>query len=884
MEEASSLPTKRKVGRPKKLITESPREQTTEVPRKRGRPRKVITTPPSDETPPCVSEVELSQDIPASTPQMKPKKRRHQNEPDKAKWGRIVGNVPRDIIPGQRLPTKRVVMQRYHTINPFCSSSTTIPAYAKQLYDEILPIWKKAGIPTKCRKTCVQRLNDLLSSWVAKRCRDMKSGSEEEVSYISMLDSLFMMCDYDFKKVEEELKEDRLKHKQQPQESDGLKTWEVDILFLKNQMLNPQFGTIGSKDKDYEKRKETQSLRLEEKRKREEKEKEKAKERYRAATCEELEEIGEDSVQDEDDQKPSCSKDEDYVPRKYLRKPKKLEKVMLELPTKDLAKNTADLCDRLKLSHRSVTSLFAKVILSGGGELKDFVLSKSTAWRQRILGEKEVEKKLKLKAEALYGKNPYGVLHIDGKKVKFESGAVEERLVICLQQVDSGEIPRFLGAPQTPNGKGAAQCEAMIRYIDDNGIEDQLIGHCWDTTASNTGCHSGAAILLDRALGRASLWIACRRHAAERHIVHANETVCGESKSPEEQLFAHFKKNFNQLDTSVVHQFQWPTDDASPSSLFITERASSVKTWAEACSVTGSFPREDYRELLELVIHSLNGKITRRSAKTGKLREVPFHMEDPGAFHHARFMSKAIYYLKMFMLSPQLLQLDLITNVESNAIERMSTFVILLYGQYFLQTALTTAAPRLDLGFWRNAKRYSCVDLAISDEVVKSVHRQMFYLTEEMVMLALCDKDTDNSEKKDLVQALLRQDRPQQFAPQKPKFKVELLLNKNHDEPKLTDFVGPRSWLIFDIFDVDVLWMQYPPSDWDQQPEYQRLHRLLNGLICVNDVAERNVQNVCEYAEFSKDPERRDRVVKVVNSHRELVDFSDLTKAELSKL
>ena len=108
----------------------------------------------------------------------------------------------------------------------------------------------------------------------------MKSDSEEEMSYISMLDSLFMMCDYDFKKVEEELKEDRLKHKQQPQESDGLKTWEVDILFLKNQMLNPQFGTIGSKDKDYEKRKETQSLRLEEKRKREEKEKEKAKERY----------------------------------------------------------------------------------------------------------------------------------------------------------------------------------------------------------------------------------------------------------------------------------------------------------------------------------------------------------------------------------------------------------------------------------------------------------------------------------------------------------------------------------------------------------------------------------------------------------------------------
>ena len=712
----------------------------------------------------------------------------------------------------------------------------------------------------------------------------MRSGSKEDVSYASLLHSLFLMCDHHLRKVEEELKEDRLKHKQQPLESEGLKTWEVDLQFLKNQMLHPQHGTIGSKDTDLEKRKEAQSSRLMEKRNREEKEKERTKERYRAATAEEMEEIGEEVTQDEEEQHPSCSKDEDYVPRKYLRKPKKLDKVMLELPTKDLAKNSADLCDRLKLSHRSVTSLFAKVILSGGGELKDFVLSKSTAWRQRIIGEKEAEKKLKLKAEALYGQNPYGVLHFDGKKVKFESGAVEERLVICLQHVNSGDIARFLGAPQTPNGKGAAQCEALVRYIDDNGVEDQIIGHCWDTTASNTGCNIGAAILLDRALGRASLWIACRRHAAERHIVHANAAVLSKTKSPEEKLFAHFKENFSRLDKSDVQQFQWPADEESPSSQFITERASAVKAWAEARSVSGSFPREDYKELLELLIHALNGKIKRRSSKTGKVREVSFNMEDPGAFHHARFMSKAIYFIKMFMLLPQLTQLDLITNVESVAIERMSTFIVLLYGQYFLQTALTTSAPRLDLGFWRNAKRYACVDLAISNAVVQSVHRQMFYLTEELVMLSLCDKDTDDSKKEELVRALLRQDRPQEFEPQKPKFKVELLLNKNPDEPKLADFVGPRSWLMFDIFDVDVLWMQYPPSNWNQNPEYQRFYGLLNGLICVNDVAERNVQNVCQYAEFSKDSERRDRVVKVVNSHREMVDFSDLTKAELSKL
>jgi hypothetical protein len=64
--------------------------------------------------------------------------------------------------------------------------------------------------------------------------------------------------------------------------------------------------------------------------------------------------------------------------------------------------------------------------------------------------------------------------------------------------------------------------------------------------------------------------------------------------------------------------------------------------------------------------------------------------------------------------------------------------------------------------------------------------------------------------------------------------------------------------------------IEYPPENWAEIEDFKRFNNLLNGIVCVNDVAERNVQNVLEYAEYSQDPERRDRVVKVVNSHREL--------------
>ena len=180
--------------------------------------------------------------------------------------------------------------------------------------------------------------------------------------------------------------------------------------------------------------------------------------------------------------------------------------------------------------------------------------------------------------------------------------------------------------------------------------------------------------------------------------------------------------------------------------------------------------------------------------------------------------------------------------------------------------------------------RYSCVDSEISEAVMESVMRQMFYLVEETVPFALCDDCVSSEMKKSIVTKLLSSDRPQSFVPMKPLFKQDILLGKLHDEPELSDFIGSRSWLVFDLLHVDVHWMEYAPDEWAEYPEYLRFQKLVRDIICVNDVAERNVQNVCKYAEYSQDEGRRDLVVSVVNYHRDCHDFSNLTKAELNTL
>ncbi len=72
------------------------------------------------------------------------------------------------------------------------------------------------------------------------------------------------------------------------------------------------------------------------------------------------------------------------------------------------------------------------------------------------------------------------------------------------------------------------------------------------------------------------------------------------------------------------------------------------------------FLRANYKELLELTIYFLGG-------------DVACKLRKPGALHHARFMSKAIYFLKMCMLSTRLE----LTDEELDQITRMANFIAL---------------------------------------------------------------------------------------------------------------------------------------------------------------------------------------------------------------
>ena len=160
----------------------------------------------------------------------------------------------------------------------------------------------------------------------------------------------------------------------------------------------------------------------------------------------------------------------------------------------------------------------------------------------------------------------------------------------------------------------------------------------------------------------------------------------------------------------------------------------------------------------------------------------------------------------------------------------------------------------------------------------------MWYLSEEMIVFSLADAGCDVDVKSRIAARLVATARPRDFRPGKPEMNVNLLLHQQPDIPQLYDFVGERSWLLFHLLELDAAWLTLPMDQWEDDQGYQTFKLYVSNINVVNDAAERAVKDVGDFADYSQDPDRRDDVVQVVNSHRELIDFHHLTKDEIANI
>ena len=143
------------------------------------------------------------------------------------------------------------------------------------------------------------------------------------------------------------------------------------------------------------------------------------------------------------------------------------------------------------------------------------------------------------------------------------------------------------------------------------------------------------------------------------------------------------------------------------------------------------FFRGDYKELIHLTLFYLDA-----APKESNLLR-------PGALYKARWMGKLLYSLKIVLLSNQINELSagrILGKEQLLKLFEFVKFVVYTYIPWWLCAPVPAAAPANDLKLINDLEWYKeneNVDMA--ESALKAMNRHTWYLTEELIPLALFD-------------------------------------------------------------------------------------------------------------------------------------------------
>ena len=159
---------------------------------------------------------------------------------------------------------------------------------------------------------------------------------------------------------------------------------------------------------------------------------------------------------------------------------------------------------------------------------------------------------------------------------------------------------------------------------------------------------------------------------------------------------------------------------------------------------------------------------------------------------------------------------------------------------------------------------YKQEDMVIANAVIPSIHKHLWYLTEQLVVFALFNESLSNFTRGLMDKKLFSIPRPTSNQLGKPKFSaIEI---SGSTTPFLHDLIGPNSWLLFSLIKLNNSqeWLQLPPEYWNLMSDYRTTRDFVKQLEVTNDCAERGIKLIGDYKDYTQDEEQRQYILQVV--------------------
>lgn len=727
-------------------------------------------------------------------------------------------------IDGCKLPSGKQALG--HFLHRHSILKEEIRTAANNTIIRVEEFWSHAKIPVKHRQDSIKKIEQLFHEWQGlkkNKNRKTKTQQDNEAKFSEMLQELFDIAHAD---------------------AMNLITTDEDKLFLQSQRQKGRPGCMMGVDTvlllQQQQRKERDE-KLQKRRERSEREKKALSETLPFDTDSDSS-CGHNSsssseLDDESDIVPSTSTASSHCPPR-----KRGRQQVISAPL-------AAMLDRNLLSDRAAMMIVFESARTLGQDPTTLALNRSTIQRERRKHRKAAA--VSIKEE--FKPNTALTVHWDGKLMPDLTGKEKvDRLPILVSTM--GE-KKLLEIPKTSAGTGTIEAHAVYNAIRDWGLENLVRAMCFDTTSANTGRLSGACIILEQLLGRSLLHFGCRHHIMELVLGSAFLVCMGPSKAPEILLFKRFQEQWPYIDQD---SFSDVFSDDVASTALANVRDDIIAFCEQQLQVHQ--PRDDYRELLKLMLIFLGGM------------KSPDHMPKfraPGPMHQARWMAKAIYSIKVWLFRSQFK----LTQRESHGLLRLNIFLAKIYIKFWFQAPVAVSAARNDLQLLKMLHSYP--DRDISKQTSCKMAGHLWYLSEDLVLLSLFDPELDSATKRALVKGS-EEHVGETDPPKRPHIEMASVQQKT-----LVDFVSKSSRKLFEMLGLPSGFLAEDPETWNSRDDYKAAAAIVKALAVTNDHAERGVALIQDAAQSGRFrcEEQLQYALHVIEHNRE--QYPDAKKSTL---
>ncbi|KYM98193.1 hypothetical protein ALC62_11109 [Cyphomyrmex costatus] len=497
--------------------------------------------------------------------------------------------------------------------------------------------------------------------------------------------------------------------------------------------------------------------------------------------------------------------------------------------------------DRGKVSDRNAMHIICALTKALNVNINDVNLSRSTIYRRRIKIREQIANDLKENLQVA----AFLVVHWDGKLLpddifKFKK---VDRLPVVISGLDTEQL---LGVPKLDSGTGKKQSESVVEMLNEWNVEDRVKALCFDTTPSNTGPDKGTCVLIEKSLKRKLFYLGCRHHILELVLKNVFQIYWPATSAPTVSIFIRFQENWDRID---VTKFKPGINDPKISQVLSDKKDEILNFTLNFLQIRQ--PRDDYKELLELTIIFL-----------GKLPPNGIKFKIPGAVHHARWLSKAIYGLKMYLFREEFR----LTNYEVTALCEFCLFIVTFYIKWWYTAPFAIQAPYNDLMMIQDFITYE----AINDKILKAsqckLANHLWYLSENLAGIALMDDRVPNELKRKMIKAMNERHGTDANS---NKFVISENNIKSLAVKDLSDFVSRKSRRIFEEMSISCSFLETDPKEWDNNNDFLKCVEVFKSMKVVNDIAERGVALIEHYNSIlTRNEEQKQFLVQVVQEHR----------------